>query len=253
VLVVGSGQSGCQIAEELLAAGRRVYLATSRVGRLPRRYRGRDTLAWRCEMGFYDQTIQSFDDSEPLRAPIPIATGVRGGHTLSLQQFARDGVLLFGHLGAAAGTRVRFAADLAENVRFGDEFAAKTRSMIDDYIHTQRIEAPSAEDDPVESPEPGLGVDPPRELDLRRAGVSTVIWATGFGGDFDWLPTALRNRSGVPTHSNGIGHSPGFYVPGFPWISKRKSGIIYGIEEGASRIAAHLTTPRQTFATPAQV
>jgi len=252
VLVVGSGQSGCQIAEELVEAGRRVYLATSRVGRLPRRYRGRDTLAWRCDMGFYDQTAESLDTSEPLWAPIPIATGVRGGHTLSLQQFARDGALLFGHLDAVSGTRLRFAADLADNVRFGDEFAAKTRSMIDEYILQKRIDAPPAEEDPVEAPEARLGVDPSRELNLRAAGVRTVIWATGFGGEFGWLPTAMRDRAGVPAQTDGIGHAPGLYVLGFPWISKRKSGIIYGIEEDARRIAAHLTR-KATFPTPAQV
>jgi putative flavoprotein involved in K+ transport len=241
VLVVGSGQSGCQIAEELLEAGRRVYLATSRVGRLPRRYRGRDTLAWRCDMGFYDQTAESLDDFEPVRAPIPIATGVRGGHTLSLQQFARDGAVLLGHLDAVTGIRLRFAADLAEHVRFGDEFAAETRSMIDAYIQQERIDAPPAEEDPIEAPEPRLGVDPVRELDLRAAGIRTVIWATGFGGEFDWLPPAMRNRSGAPAHTIGIGHSRGFYVLGFPWTSKRKSGIVYGVEEDATRIAAHVT------------
>jgi putative flavoprotein involved in K+ transport len=244
VLVVGSGQSGCQIAEELLEVGRRVYLATSRVGRLPRRYRGRDTLAWRCDMGFYDQTTESFDESEPVPAPIPIATGVRGGHTLSLQQFARDGAVLLGHLERVADTRFYFAADLSENVRFGDEFAADTRHMIDTYIGLQRIDAPSAEEDPVETPEPHLGVDPPRELDLRRAGVRTVIWATGFGGDFTWLPARLLDGNGTPAHTNGIGHNPGLYVLGFPWTSKRKSGIVYGVEEDATRIAAHVTNPR---------
>jgi putative flavoprotein involved in K+ transport len=237
VLVVGSGQSGCQIAEELLEAGRRVYMATSRVGRLPRRYRGRDTLEWRVEMGFYDQTRESLDDSEPLRAAIPIATGVRGGHTLSIQQFARDGAVLLGRVGGVANRRIRLVADLAENVRFGDEFAAKVRRMIDDYVRRESIDAPPAEDDPVEAPEPRLGGDPPRELDLHAAGVKTVIWATGFGGDFDWLPTKMLDRNGAPAHTNGIGHAPGLYVLGFPWTSKRKSGIIFGVEEDALRIA----------------
>jgi putative flavoprotein involved in K+ transport len=247
VLVVGGGQSGCQIVEELLEAGRRVYLATSRVGRLPRRYRGRDTLEWRVEMGFYDQNRESLDESEPLRAPIPIATGVRGGHTLSLQQFARDGAVLLGHLNGVADTRIRLAADLAENVRFGDEFAAKVRSMIDDYVWRERIDAPPAEDNPVEAPEPRLGSDPPRELDLHAAGVKTVIWATGFGGDFDWLPAKMLDRNGAPAHSDGIGHTSGLYVLGFPWTSKRKSGIIYGVAEDASRITRHIATPKASL------
>jgi putative flavoprotein involved in K+ transport len=241
VLVVGGGQSGCQIAEELLEAGRRVFVATSRVGRLPRRYRSRDSLDWLCEIGFYDRSAESFDETER-SAPIPIVTGVRGGHTLSLQQLARDGALLLGHLRDAKSTKVSLAADLAENIRFGDEFAAITRNSIDDYIEQQVIDAPSAVDDPVESPEPGLGVDPPRELDLHAEGITTVIWATGFGGEFNWLPAAVRDRTGLPAHSNGIGCSPGLYVLGFPWISKRKSGIIHGIAEDAARVATHLTS-----------
>lgn len=244
VLLVGSAQSGCQIAEELLEAGRRVYLSTSRVGRLPRRYRGRDTLAWRCEMGFYDQTAESLDDSEPMLTAIPIATGVRGGHTLSLQQFARDGAVLLGRLEAVAGPRLRFAADLAENVRFGDEFAAKVRRMVDDYVRRERIDAPAAEHDPVEAPEPGLGDNPQRELDLKASGIRTVIWATGFGGDFDWLSPEMVDQNGAPVHTRGVGHSPGLYVLGFPWTSKRKSGIIYGVEEDGGRIAAHIAGSR---------
>lgn len=243
VLVVGSGQSGCQIAEELLEAGRKVYLSTSRVGRMPRRYRGRDSLAWLCQIGFYDRSAESFDESER-SVPIPIVSGVRGGHTLSLQQFARDGALLLGHLDGVSTTKVYFAADLVENVRFADEFAAKTRRMIDDYNRQQGIDAPPAHDDPVESPAPRLGVDPPRELDIHGEEIRTIIWATGFYGEFNWLPAALRDRTGVPTHTNGIGHSPGLYALGFPWTSRRKSGIIYGIEEDAMRIAAHLTAAR---------
>jgi putative flavoprotein involved in K+ transport len=191
-------------------------------------------------MGFYDQTKESLDNSEPLRAPIPIATGVRGGHTLSLQQFARDGATLLGGLEGVAGTRARFATDLAENVRFGDAFAAKVRGLIDGYVSREGIDARPGEDDPVEAPEPHLGTDPPRELDLHAAGVKTVIWATGFGGAFDWLPSTMLGQDGVPAHTHGVGQTPGLYVIGFPWVSKRKSGIIYGVEEDASRIAQHV-------------
>jgi putative flavoprotein involved in K+ transport len=240
VLVVGSGQSGSQIAEELLEAGRRVYIATSRVGRLPRRYRGRDTLEWRVAMGFYDRTPETATDLEPVGAAIPLTTGVRGGHTLSLQQLARDGAVLLGRLTEASGSRVRFADDLAENVRFGDSFAEEVRRSIDGYIRCARIDAPPAEADPLEAPEPCLGLATPRELDLRSAGVRTVLWATGFSGDFRWLPRSTLDRNGRSAHDNGIGRSPGLYVIGLPWLSKRKSGIVYGVGEDAGHIAAHL-------------
>jgi putative flavoprotein involved in K+ transport len=246
VLVVGSGQSGCQIAEELLEAGRRVYLATSQVGRLPRRYRGRDVLEWRSEMGFYEQTPAMFEEYESLRAPMPITTGVRQGHTLSLQQFARDGGILLGRLVGVTGGRLRFAADLAENVRFGDGFARKVKRSIDAYIRRECIDAPPAEDDPVEAAEPRLGINPPCELDLRATGIRTVLWATGFGGDFGWLPTAMLDRDGAPAHTKGIGCAPGLYAVGFPWLSKRKSGIVFGVGEDASRIAAHVANRAAT-------
>ena len=143
VLVVGSGQTGCQITEELLEAGRRVYLATSRVGRLPRRYRGRDVLEWRCEMGFYEQTLARHETYESVRAPMPITSGVRGGHTVSLQQFARDGATLLGRLEAATGTHLHFAADLAEwhgtgaghlPVRDARGIRPQDRSKIEDIV-----------------------------------------------------------------------------------------------------------------------
>jgi putative flavoprotein involved in K+ transport len=238
VLVVGSGQTGCQITEELLEAGRLVYLATSRVGRLPRRYRGRDVLEWRCEMGFYEQTPAKHETYESLRAPMPITSGVRGGHTISLQQFARKGAILLGRLDRVSGTRVGFAADLSVNLRFADEFAAEVRRSIDDYIRRRHLDAPPGDADPAEAPQPRLGRDPPRELELRGAGVGAILWATGFGSDFEWLPSSLLDRHGAPAHSNGIGHAPGFYTTGSPWLSKRKSGIIYGVGEDASRIAA---------------
>ena len=246
VVVVGSGQSGCQIAEELLEAGRRVYLATSRVGRLPRRYCGRDVLEWRCEMGFYEQTPAMFDEYESLRAPMPITSGVRGGHTLSLQQFARDGAILLGRLDGVAGARLRFADDLAENVRFGDQFAAEVRRSIDEYMRRNCLDAPPADDDPAEAPEPGVAMNTPRVLDLRATGVGTILWATGFGGDFGWLPEKMLDGNAVPAHRRGIGRSPGLCAVGFPWLSKRKSGIVYGVGEDASRIATEVASRAAT-------
>ncbi len=242
VLIVGSGQTGCQITEELLEAGRRVYLATSRVGRLPRRYRGRDVLDWRCEMGFYEQTPTEYETYESLRAPIPITSGVRGGHTISLQQFARDGATLLGRLQGAVGTHLHFASDLSDNLQFGDEFAAEVRRSIDAYIHRQHINAPPAEADPIEAPHPHLGCDSPHEVDLRAAGIGTILWATGFGGDFSWLPSSLLDRKGGPAHTHGIGRRPGLYAIGLPWLSKRKSGIVYGVAEDTGRIARHIAT-----------
>jgi putative flavoprotein involved in K+ transport len=242
VLVVGSGQTGCQITEELLEAGRRVYLATSRVGRLPRRYRGRDVLEWRCEMGFYEQTPASHETYESLRAPMPITSGVRGGHTISLQQFARDGASLLGRLHGAAGARLHFASDLCDNLRFGDEFAAEVRRTIDDYIRSRHIDAPPAEADPIEAVHPRLGRNTRTDLELRAVGIRTVLWATGFGSDFIWLPSSLLDRYGAPAHTHGIGRRPGLYAIGFPWLSKRKSGIVYGVAEDAGRIAQHIAT-----------
>jgi putative flavoprotein involved in K+ transport len=239
VLVVGSGQSGAQIADELATAGREVLLATSRVPRVPRRYRGRDVHEWTVELGLYDQRTDAVADPAAFREPHPMLSGARGGHTLSYQQLARDGVRLLGRLAGAEGQSLRFGTDLAEHVRFADQRAAQFRQTVDEYIARTGIAAPPPEADPAERPFPW----PERSaegLNARAERISTVLWCTGFAPDTGWLRVPVRMHDGTPAHTGGATAFPGLYVAGYPWLSNRGSGLLYGVADDAARIAQHI-------------
>ena len=242
VVVVGSAQSGCQIAEELLAAGRPVYLCASRVARVPRRYRGRDIVEWWKDTGFFDQTPSELKDPAMRLAAQPQVSGVgRRGHTVSLQQLARDGVRLLGRtLGINEG-RLQLDPRLGDYVRFADERSALFQADIDAAIRRAGGALPAAEDDPADAPAPWLyDTAGPEALDLREAGVATIIWCTGVSGDFGWLRVPVLDARGTPLHDGGVSTVPGLYFLGFPWLRRRKSGIIFGIAEDAERIAAEV-------------
>ena len=239
VVVVGSGQSGCQIAEDLLAAGRPVCLCASRVGRVPRRYRGRDILEWWAAMGTWEQRVDDLDDPSVRYAPQPQVSGVgRHGHTVSLQQLARAGVRLLGRaLGVNEGV-LQLDSRLGEYIRFGDEKSATFKKEVDDYVQRAGTAAPPPEEDPADAPAPELwSVTGPASLDLREAGIGTVIWCTGFTGDFGWIRLPVLDARGLPVHEEGVSAAPGLYFLGFPWLRNRKSGIIYGIADDAAHIA----------------
>jgi putative flavoprotein involved in K+ transport len=238
VLVVGSGQSGAQIAEELAEAGRTVFLATSRVGRLPRRYRGRDIMIWLLECGFLDVRRE---EVIRLAGRIP-PRGVLGSvHTISLQALSAQGVVLLGHFtGLEDGGRLSFADDLDTNVRFADEASDNIKRHIDEYISRAGIDAPVPEPDPAETvamrQPPTIG-----SLDLSQSGITTVVWCTGFKGDFNWvrLPGVL-DSVGQPVHEDGVAPLPGLYFAGLDFASTRKSGIILAIAEEAPRLVEHI-------------
>jgi putative flavoprotein involved in K+ transport len=239
VLVVGSGQSGAQIADELAAAGRDVLLATSRVARVPRRYRGRDVHEWSVELGLYDQATDAVTDPAEFREPHPMLSGARGGHTVALQQLARDGVRLLGRLVDAEDTKLAFAADLAENMQYADRRAAGFRRAVDSYVAGAGIDAAPPDTDPAEQPLPEVP-DAPLALDMRAEGITSVVWCTGFGPDTGWVHVPVLRADGLPVHTRGVTASPGLYVAGYPWLSTRGSGILYGVAADAARIAQHI-------------
>ena len=239
IVIVGSGQSGCQIAEELLSAGRTVYLCTSKVGRARRRYRGRDLTEWWVDMGFLDVTFASLEDKSMSRATPPHVSGLgRHGHTVSLQQLARQGAVILGRLlDVEAGTLV-LSDEGAAHVRFADEFSQRLKDGIDAYLARAGITPPPLENDPADVPDPQAEcASPLRRLNLREAKVSTVIWATGFTADFSWIHLPVLDAEGKPIHQRGISPVRGLYFIGFPWLSSGKSGIIYGIKEDAHYVA----------------
>jgi putative flavoprotein involved in K+ transport len=239
VLVVGSGQSGCQIAEDLLiSGGRRVILATSPVGRVPFRHRGRDTLEWLVEAGFMDQRPRDLPDPSVMREPVPVIAPGRG---LSLPALARAGATLVGRPVGVDGERVAFDGSLAANVAAGDAFAARVRAVVDELIGRRGLDAPPAEPDEHDVP---VDLDPPAVLDLRTEEVGAVVWCTGFGGDFCWLDPALVGADGEPRHSDGAAPAPGLWYLGLRWLRRRSSGILLGFPGDAAWVAgavrAHL-------------
>jgi len=239
VVVVGSGQSGCQIVEDLLAAGRTVYLCTSKVGRVPRRYRGKDLVEWWVDTKFWDVTYASLQDKSISRASQPQISGIgRYGHTVSLQNLAGQGAVILGRLLDIESDTMILGDDAAAHVHFADEFSQRIKNDIDAYLERMHITPPPLEDDPADAPDPEAQcASPLRQLPLNESNISTVIWATGFTGDFSWIHLPILDNQNKPIHERGISRERGLYFVGFPWLNSRKSGIIYGVEEDANFIA----------------
>lgn len=246
VLVVGGAQTGVQVAEDLLEAGRTVYLCTSSVGRMPRRYRGRDIFAWLGDAGFFDQTPDQLADRRMTQWPQPQVSGVGPlGRTVSLQGLAARGVTLLGRPLTVDGDRIALDDSVGANIAFGDRISGETRALVDRYLDAAGIAAPG-EPDPADEPHPDpAAVHSPAELDLEKTEVGCVVWATGFGGDFGYLPPGALDERGMPAHDRGVGAMPGIFAMGFPWLSRRKSGIIPGVDEDAERIT-ELVARRET-------
>ncbi len=238
ILVVGSGQSGSQIAEELHQSGRQVYVCVSRCGRSPRRYRGKDVMWWVNQMGGYDRTVDSLPSPAARFVCHPDLSGKDGGHEINLRQLARKGVVLLGRLQEVQGNHVILAPDLEENLARADALAAQLTHAIDDYVLRTGMAVPekSMIDDPTSKWVPPA--EPIPEVDLYAAGISTVIWATGFRLDFGWVHVPVFDAAGSPLHQRGITSSPGLYFLGLPWLSKEKSALLFGIGEDAAFLAS---------------
>jgi putative flavoprotein involved in K+ transport len=235
VVVVGSGQSGVQIAEELLSAGRMVYLSTSKATRVPRRYRGREILDWWIDLGFLDVTYDSLEDKSISRLVQPQISGVgRYGHSLSLQHLARQGAVILGRLLDIEADTLVLGDEAAANVHFADEFSKRMKDRIDAYLEKAGMTPAPIEDDLADEPDPQAAcVSPLRRLNLLDAKIGTVIWSTGFTGDLSWLHLPVLDADGKPVHQRGISPVAGLYFLGFPWLNSRKSGILYGAGEDA--------------------
>jgi putative flavoprotein involved in K+ transport len=236
VLVVGSGGSGWQIAEDLLASGRdRVYLSVGRHRRVPRRYRGRDFGWWQEKTGDADQIA----DGSSHRPPAPLLTGVNGGHDADMRELARRGVTLLGSLGAACARRLRFAPDLADNLARGDETFEQFKRRVDAYVLEHGIGAPTERrhEEHGRACPPACGVN---ELDIKSAGITSVIWAVGYRYDFGWIKCAVLDSNGKPIHRRGVTATPGLYFLGLPRLYKVKSAFLWGVGEDAAYLAEHI-------------
>jgi len=238
VLVVGSGQSGCQIAEELYQSGRRVFLSVGRAGRAPRRYRGRDTFYWLEKIGFFQRPVDQLDSPQRKFEANPQVSGAGGGHTINLHQFARDGVVLLGRLQAADENVLRLAPDLHDNLARTDEFEVDLTRRIDQYITRTGVDAP-----PEDLPRlrDGYLAEPVGEVDCRAEGIATVIWATGYRFDFSLVHLPVTDSDGFPITRRGVTDFPGLYFVGLPWLHTQGSGLLYGVGQDAAHVAESIT------------
>lgn len=242
VLVVGSGQTGCQVVEDFLRAGRRVHLCVSRSGRLPRRHRGRDCIAWQRDMGLLDRTPDMLESPARRFAGDPHLTGRDGGATVCLRDLHARGAILLGRLVAVEGYRLRLAPDLHDSLAFADRYAADFRRMVDDHIAREGLTAPPpTAGELADIPAEGTALPPVIDaLDLDAAGIGTVVWATGFGHDFGWIEGVPLDAQGYPVTDAGQSPLPGLYFCGLNWMTRRKSGILYGVADDAREVARRL-------------
>jgi putative flavoprotein involved in K+ transport len=234
VLVVGSGQTGCQIVEDLRLAGRKVYLSVGSAGRLLRRYRGKDIFEWLVPMGFFDRTSDMLPSPRMRFMAHPHLSGARGGHSISLHQFAREGIGLLGHFQAVQDGVARFAPDLIKNILNADDQCRKILKMIDDYIDQHGLDAPREELADLHDDYLPPVLD---KLELRAAGISTVVWASGFRFDYRWIQLAVLDEFGYPTTNGSPANSPGVYFVGLPWVPMGSAGLLLGVGQVAEAVA----------------
>jgi putative flavoprotein involved in K+ transport len=233
VLIVGSGASGAQIAEELVRAGRRVYLSVCRHRRMPRRYRGHDLIWWLGTMGL-DQTPVEARGPD---ATLPLITGAYGGHTIDFRAFAAQGITLLGRLQAAQDGVLYFADDLRHNLAYGDAAYGGFLDRVDQFVEQNGLRhsaEPEAREKPGESP---CVIEPLRRLACDAIGLSAVIWATGYSFDFGWIDLPVLDQGGRPQHHHGIAPVSGIYFLGLPWLSKLNSSFLSGVGDDAARLA----------------
>ncbi|WP_175943324.1 NAD(P)/FAD-dependent oxidoreductase [Caballeronia sp. BCC1704] len=241
VLVVGAGSSGVQIADELQRAGRRVYLSVGAHDRPPRAYRGRDFCWWLGVLGEWDAEVM-----KPGREHVTIAvSGARGGQTVDFRRLAHQGITLVGLTKAFDNGVARFNDDLAENIARGDQNYLSLLDAADMYAARNGLDLPAEPEARMIPPDPDCLTNPLLELDLAQAGVSSIIWATGYATDFSWLQVDAFDENGKPKHQRGVSKEPGIYFLGLPWLSRRGSAFIWGVWHDAKHVADHIVTQRK--------
>lgn len=237
VLVVGSSQSGCQIADELNRAGRSVYLCVGSGQRAPRNYRGKDIFEWMRLSGMADQTVDSLPSPKQKFTPNPVMAGKHEGGSLNLHKFAHEGIHLLGSLQDINGTSLQINPDLHENLASIDRFEAELLGKIDQLIDALKLELPQEQ-----APLYNQGFEAPltEQLDLAALGVTSVIWATGYGFSFDLVKFPVFDQDGYPQQQRGTTAQPGLYFVGLPWLYNKRSGLLSGVGEDAAYIAKHI-------------
>ena len=241
VLVVGAGSSGAQIADELLRSGKRVYLSVGPHDLPPRSYRGRDFVWWLGVLGKWDVAAL-----EPGMEHVTIAvSGAHGGHTVDFRRLAGQGMTLVGRTESFKDGVMHFATDLADNIAQGN---ANTLSVLDEadaYVARNGLDFPQEPEAREVGPDPQCVTEPILELNLAEAGITSVIWATGFAVDYSWLKVDAFDEEGKPKHERGVSAEPGIYFLGLPWLSRRGSSFIWGVWHDAKYLADQISIQRQ--------
>jgi putative flavoprotein involved in K+ transport len=214
-----------------------VYLATGRAGRLPRRYRGKDGAHWLWRTGVAARTGDQLPSPADRFTASAHVSGKGGGRTLNLHRFSRDGITLLGHLRDGQGTRLEIAPDLKENLTAADKVAREFKQGVDMFIEKKGLQAPENDEPELRD---GYEAAIITELDLEEAGISTIIWATGYSFDFSWVKLPIFDEFGYPVQKRGVTARPGLYFLGLPWLHTIQSGLLSGVGDDAAYVAKRI-------------
>lgn len=236
VLVIGAGSSGCQIADELLRSGRNVYLSIGPHDRPPRRYRGKDYVWWLGVLGKWQMKTPPTGKEHVTIA----VSGAYGGKTVDFRRFSERGMVLLGMSTTFEDGYLHFADDLGKNIADGDANYLALLAEADVYVYREGLDLPEDPEAKQIGPDPTCVTNPIRKLALKDAGISTIIWATGYVQNFDWLNVDALDENGRPRHQKGIASEVGIYFLGLPWLTMRGSSFIWGVWEDAATLAHHI-------------
>jgi len=240
VLVVGAGASGAQIAEELMRAGRKVYLSVGPHDRPPRLYRGRDFCWWLGVLGKWE-----IEAPAPGTEHVTIAvSGAYGGATVDFRRLGAQGLTLLGRTQTYAEGALTFDDNLAANIAYGDDNLTSVLDEADAYVARNGLDLPQDPDARKIWPDPDSVTNPIQALDLAEAGISSIVWATGFTLDYSWLQVDAFDEAGKPKHQRGVSAEPGIYFIGLPWLSRRGSSFIWGVWHDAKHVADQIAIQR---------
>ena len=233
VLVVGSGQSGAQIVEDLMDSGRKVWLAVSKCGRRPRNYRGKDSSWWNNEMGLFDKTIDDVPFKERWKGSAH-TSGSKGGHDINLMDLAEKGLNLCSSVKNCTSKKIVFNNDLYENLKFSDNYAIDWSKNVDDYILEKNLKMPFGrinQDKRISR----IKIKSLKEISFSES-IKSIIWSTGFRYDFNWINLDITDEKQIPIQKRGVTKYKGLYFMGLQWMHSAKSAQFIGVAEDAEFI-----------------